>query len=88
MLTALLCITLTPLIAGAAPEKGTAAAGDKMIERGKQLVIEGNCDYCHTPLTETKEGPAPDSKRRLSGHPQDSEMPRLPDTGVGSPPAS
>ncbi|MEW6143939.1 MAG: diheme cytochrome c-553 [Thermodesulfobacteriota bacterium] len=84
LLSALICITLAPLIASAAPEKGTAAAGDKMVERGKQLVTEGNCDYCHTPLIETKEGPVPDIKRRLSGHPQDREIPRLPDTEVGS----
>jgi cytochrome c553 len=85
LLSALICITLAPLIASAAPYKGTASAGDKEAGRGKQLVIEGNCDYCHTPLIETKEGPAPDMKRRLSGHPQDREIPRIPDTEVGSP---
>ncbi len=63
-----------------------AGAGtEKRVERGKQLVMEGNCDYCHTPLIETKEGPAPDMRRRLSGHPQDAEIPRLPATEVGSP---
>jgi hypothetical protein len=85
LLSALICITITPLIVSALPEKGTTDAGDKEIERGKQFVTEGNCDYCHTPLIETKEGPVPDMRRRLSGHPQDAEIPRLPDAEAGSP---
>lgn len=75
-------ITVTP--AKAAGDFMTST-GDTRIDRGKQLVIEGNCDYCHTPLIETREGPVPDIKRRLSGHPQDAELPKLPDAEVGSP---
>ncbi len=69
----------------AAPGKFMATTGDKRIDRGKELVMEGNCDYCHTPMIETEEGPVPDVKRRLSGHPQDEEIPRLPDAEIDSP---
>lgn len=82
---AFLCITATALFYSSASGKETGAPADKRVARGKQLVIEGNCDYCHTPLVETNEGPVPDMKRRLSGHPRDREIPRLPDTGIGSP---
>lgn len=75
----------TALFYPPASGKETGDQADKRIARGKQLVTEGNCDYCHTPLVETKEGPVPDMKRRLSGHPRDSEKPRLPDAAVGSP---
>jgi mono/diheme cytochrome c family protein len=85
VLAVFLCITATALIYSYASEKETGAAPDKRIARGKQLVIEGNCDYCHTPLIETKEGPVPDMKRRLSGRPRDMEMPRMPAGGTGSP---
>jgi len=70
---------------GAAPDKFAASTGEKRLDRGKELVIEGNCDYCHTPLIETREGPVPDMKRRLSGHPQDAAVPNLPDAKIDSP---
>lgn len=82
---AFLCITAAALFYSSASGKETGAPADKRIARGMQLVIEGNCDYCHTPLIETKEGPVPDMKRRLSGHPRDREIPRLPASGTGSP---
>jgi mono/diheme cytochrome c family protein len=82
---AFLFFTATALFYSPASGKETGAPADKRIARGKQLVIEGNCDYCHTPLVETNEGPVPDMKRRLSGHPRDREIPRLPDAGIGSP---
>lgn len=75
----------TAVISAAEPEKFMATTGDKRLDRGKELVIEGNCDYCHTPLIETEEGPVPDMKRRLSGHPQDAEIPKLPDAEIDSP---
>lgn len=73
------------VIPAVAADDFMASTGDKGIDRGKQLVIEGNCDYCHTPLIETRESPVPDMKRRLSGHPQDGELPKLPGAEVGSP---
>jgi mono/diheme cytochrome c family protein len=82
---AFVIVTGITAASAAAPEKFMAATGDKRIDRGKELVIEGNCDYCHTPLIETKEGPMPDMKRRLSGHPQDAEIPKLPEAEIDSP---
>ena len=73
------------VISTAAPEEYMTTTGDKRIDRGKELVMEGKCDYCHTPLIETKEGPLPDMKRRLSGHPQDAEIPKIPDAEIDSP---
>lgn len=85
LVSAFLCLTPASWLSSAAPGKGTGSTGDKEIERGKKLVIEGNCDYCHTPMIETEEGLVPDMKRRLSGHPQDAEIPGLPDAEPGSP---
>lgn len=82
---AFIIVTGITAISNAAPEKWIATTGDKRIDRGKQLVVEGNCDYCHTPLVETREGPMPDMKRRFSGHPQDAGIPKLPDAEIGSP---
>lgn len=84
VISATLCLFIITCLRTGAGEKDAYSAGNKYAERGKQLVTEGNCDYCHTPLIETKEGLVPDMKRRLSGHPQDAEIPRLPDAEVGS----
>jgi mono/diheme cytochrome c family protein len=54
------------------------------VKRGKQLVNEGRCNNCHTPLVETKDGLIPDSKRTLSGHPSDSEIPEVPAVEIDS----
>ena len=85
MIAAILYLTaINPLYpSSSGNETGTAV--EKRIARGKQLVAEGNCDYCHTPLVETKEGPAPDMNRRLSGRPLAGEIPRIPDADIGSP---
>jgi mono/diheme cytochrome c family protein len=81
---AVLCLLTVIVFTAAAVEKAGSTASAKRVKRGKHLVLEGNCDYCHRPLVETPEGPVPDMKRRLSGHPQDEEIPTLPDTKVGS----
>jgi len=39
-------------------------------KRGEYLVSITACHDCHTPLTAGPEGPAPDMKRALSGHPE------------------
>ena len=41
------------------------------VKRGEYLVTTGLCHDCHTPLVMGPDGPAPDMKRALSGHPQD-----------------
>jgi len=41
------------------------------VKRGEYLVTIGLCHDCHTPLVQGPNGPEPDMKRALSGHPQD-----------------
>jgi mono/diheme cytochrome c family protein len=41
------------------------------VKRGEYLVTTSLCHDCHTPLMNGPDGPAPDMKRALSGHPQD-----------------
>jgi hypothetical protein len=57
------------LAPGAALAQGTAA--NSLAKRGEYLVTIGLCHDCHTPLVMGPDGPAPDMKRALSGHPQD-----------------
>lgn len=56
----------------------TAAAAETPAERGKYLVTAMGCNDCHTPWAMTAQGPAPDMKRMLSGHPADLKMPTPP----------
>lgn len=44
------------------------------VKRGEYLVTIGSCHDCHTPLAMGPDGPAPDMKRALSGHPQNMEV--------------
>jgi hypothetical protein len=47
----------------------------QMIEHGKFLVTVGGCDDCHTPKNFGPEGPELDITRRLSGHPEGTQIP-------------
>src|SRR5215203_6845975 len=57
------------LAPGAAQAQDAAKAAQ--IKRGEYLVTTSLCHDCHTPLVNGPDGPAPDMKRALSGHPQD-----------------
>jgi mono/diheme cytochrome c family protein len=46
------------------------APGER-VKRGEYLVTVGGCHDCHTPWVMGSNGPEPDMKRGLSGHPQD-----------------
>ncbi len=55
------------------------AAEDKsQRERGRYLVTTVGCGDCHTPWSMGPNGPAPDTKRLLSGHPASITMPPPP----------
>ena len=41
------------------------------VKRGEYLVTIAGCHDCHTPLAMGPNGPEPDMRRALSGHPQD-----------------
>ncbi len=65
-----LSLLLAALIApGSALAQGSSSASQ--VKRGEYLVTIGLCHDCHTPLMTGPDGPAPDMKRALSGHPQD-----------------
>lgn len=76
-------LTAVPLLFAGA-ETGTGGEREKLAARGKQLVIEGNCNYCHTPNMETFEGTVPDTGRTLSGHPAGADIPEIPEVELGS----
>lgn len=83
------CISVILFLAAAiylSPEAQTQSNGEreKSAARGKQLMIEGNCNYCHTPNLVTTEGTLPDPRRTLSGHPADADTPELPEVEIGS----
>jgi mono/diheme cytochrome c family protein len=54
------------------------AGSDAAVARGRYLVTLGGCNDCHTPLEMGPNGPAPDMKRMLSGHPEQLVMPPAP----------
>ena len=57
------------LLPGTAPAQDSATTTP--VKRGEYLVTIGGCHDCHTPLVMGPNGPEPDMKRGLSGHPQD-----------------
>ncbi|HET8704777.1 MAG TPA: hypothetical protein VFM46_00635 [Pseudomonadales bacterium] len=48
------------------------------LARGRYLVEAIGCGDCHTPLKMTEQGPVPDIRRGLSGHPQQMPLPTAP----------
>ena len=67
------------LLQSPAEQQSEEAKKTAQIERGKYLVTFGDCDGCHTPFISTPEGVAMDSTRRLSGYPEDAELPEIPE---------
>jgi hypothetical protein len=63
---------------GAAGSRAAGALASDPIARGRYLVLILACNECHTPLTMTPQGPAPDMTRMLSGHPEALVMPPPP----------
>ncbi|MEW5702790.1 MAG: c-type cytochrome [Candidatus Zixiibacteriota bacterium] len=62
-----------------AQTKGTPAApSSAQVERGKYLVTGMGCNDCHTPWEMTPQGPQPNMKLMLSGHPETLKMPSAP----------
>ncbi len=50
---------------------------DALVARGKYLVDFGGCQDCHSPKIMSDQGPIPDPKLILSGHPGDSKLPKF-----------
>lgn len=51
---------------------------DKQQEHGRYLTRIMGCNDCHTPWHMTEQGPEPDMRRELSGHPHGVAMPTPP----------
>src|SRR5918992_3105258 len=64
-------IALAAALCAPATSFAQDAATGAQVKRGEYLVTIGLCHDCHTPLVTGPDGPAPDMKRALSGHPQD-----------------
>ena len=80
---ALLVLAAALLLPGAAHSQSKPA----QVQRGEYLVTIGSCHDCHTPLANGPNGPEPDMKRALSGHPQDlavKQPPQLPPPWMGA----
>ena len=69
----------------AATKKTADGLDQDLVARGEYLVITSACNDCHTPFKMGPNGPEPDMSRMLSGHPQDLEMPPVPELPAGSP---
>jgi mono/diheme cytochrome c family protein len=64
-----LMVTAALLAPSAVPAQDSAASA--RVKRGEYLVTIGGCHDCHTPWAMGSNGPEPDMRRGLSGHPQD-----------------
>jgi len=78
-----LSLFLTALFAVAADTDSEDTNGNQAV-KGMELVKQGNCGFCHTPLIETKEGAVPAPGKTLSGYPSGMELPELPDAEIDS----
>jgi hypothetical protein len=67
---------------GSSPQVSAQVPDDQgktaQIARGKYLVTIAGCNDCHTPMTMTAHGPAPDMSRMLSGHPAELKITAAP----------
>jgi hypothetical protein len=63
--------------------EATKAVARARVARGEYLVNIGGCNDCHTPLKMGPKGPEPDFSRRLSGHPEQLQMPAPPKLAQG-----
>jgi len=61
-----------------AQKKGGMKSSKAMVDRGRYLTTIAACNDCHTPKVFTKDGPALDMTRLLSGHPASEQLPPVP----------
>lgn len=67
------------------PDEMTAEQLQARVKRGEYLVTISGCNDCHSPKIMTPNGPAPDPKRLLSGHPADEPLPAVTDKKMIAP---
>lgn len=56
-----------------------------LVKRGEYLVTISGCNDCHSPKVMTPNGPEPDPKRILSGHPAEEALPAITDKKMAAP---
>ncbi|NIP31842.1 MAG: c-type cytochrome [Candidatus Dadabacteria bacterium] len=56
----------------------------QQVERGKALVMEARCGFCHTPYIEEIDSNKTETTKEFSGHPSDYQFPELPKVPIGS----
>jgi mono/diheme cytochrome c family protein len=64
-------------------QEKTEMTEQQMIDHGKFLVTVGGCDDCHTPKNFGPNGPELDMAKRLSGHPENSQLAPVDTTLIG-----
>lgn len=57
-------------LVAASPPAEAKRGGRSVVQRGEYLVTIAGCNDCHTPWKMGPNGPAPDTSRLLSGHPE------------------
>jgi mono/diheme cytochrome c family protein len=67
-----------------APAPRKSLSNQKLIARGKYLVLLGGCNDCHSPKIMTPQGPLPDTTKLLSGAPAGAKITPVPN-GVLTP---
>ena len=65
------------------PSDGDDAGNADMVKRGEYMVMMGGCNDCHSPKIMTDNGPMPDPKRLLSGHPANAKLPAVDASMIG-----
>lgn len=78
LFSAFLMLTNTSL-----SQKKGMSTHDKLVERGKQLVLLGGCIDCHCPKVFGPMGPMPDTTKFLSGAPAHNPLPAFPQGVLG-----
>lgn len=80
---ALVTVAAVALGIGMTPAPSANSIKQDPVARGKYLVTAIGCSDCHTPLLMGPNGPEPDMRRFLSGHPEHLQMPPAPKLGKG-----
>lgn len=62
--------------------EATAPSQADLVKRGAYLIQTMGCNDCHTPKMMTPQGPAPDAKRLLSGHPAEEQLAAIADKKI------
>lgn len=65
-----------------ASEEIKAPTQEELIAEGAYLVEIMGCNDCHSPKAMTEQGPVPDPKRLLSGHPAEEKLAEVADPAI------